>query len=210
MSERFDTHPLRTSVRDFIEGLRRLESDMITKSGVAQFVAAAHLQVDALAPYIFWRESSYTRNLIYQDSLFEVMAICWGSGQKTPVHTHNGQLGWMTVVQGEILTHHYRYLRCSAPENQNVVGMDCLAGGNHVELERLDTIRCVNDGRIVTVDKLKTIHQIENTDPAAAGCVSLHIYSKPFDSCVAFDMEKHLCRRRSLKFYSFDGVVLPE
>lgn len=205
-----DTHPLRTSVRDFIEGLRSLESDLITKGRVAQFVADAHLQVEALAPYIFWRENSYTRNLIYQDGLFEVMAISWRSGQKTPVHTHNGQLGWMTVVQGEILTHHYRYLRCSAPENQNAVGMDCLAGAGHVELERLDTVRCANDGRIVTVDKLQTIHQIENADQAGAGCVSLHVYSKPFDSCVAFDMEKHLCWRRPLKFYSSEGVVLPE
>ncbi len=210
MARVVDTHPLRTSVRDFIEGLRHLEGDFITKSRVAQFVADAHLQVEALASYIFWRENSYTRNLIYQDSLFEVMAICWRSGQKTPVHTHNGQLGWMAVVQGEILTHQYRYLRCSAPENQNVVGMDCLAGGGHVELERLETVRCANDGRIVTVDKLQTIHQIENADQAGAGCVSLHVYSKPFDSCVAFDMEKHLCWRRPLKFYSSDGVVLPE
>lgn len=205
-----DTHALRTSVRDFIEGLRRLEGDMITKSGVAQFVADAHVRLEALTPYIFWRESSYTRNLIYRDGLFEVMAICWRSGQKTPVHTHNGQLGWMTVVQGEILTHHYRYLRCSAPENQNVVGMDCLAGADHVELERLETISGADDGRVVTVDKLQTIHQIENTDQADAGCVSLHVYSKPFDSCVAFDMERHLCWRRSLKFYSCDGIVLPE
>jgi cysteine dioxygenase len=205
-----DTHPLRTSVRDFIEGLSRLEGDVITKNGVAQFVADVHLQVEVLAPYIFWRESSYTRNLIYQDNLFEVMVICWRSGQKTPVHTHNGQLGWMTVVQGETLTHHYRYLRCSAPENQNVVGMDCLAGAGNVELERLDTISCANDGRIVTVDKLQTIHQIENVDRASAGCVSLHVYSKPFDSCVTFDMEKHLCSRRPLRFYSSEGVVLPE
>ena len=210
MAKVFDTHPLRTSMRDFIEGLRQLEGDTITKSRVSEFVAATSVQVEALSPYIFWSDRFYTRNLIYKDSLFEVMAICWHAGQKTPVHTHNGQLGWMTVVQGEILTHHYRYLRCSAPENQNVVGIDCLAGANHVELERLDTISCANDGRVVTVDKLQTIHQIENTDLASAGCISLHVYSKPFDSCVAFDLERHVCCRRPLKFYSSEGVILPE
>lgn len=210
MSNIYDTHPLRTSIRDFIEGLRRLKDDTITKSRVAEFVAAAHIQVEALSPYIFWRDSAYTRNLIYRDEMFEVMAICWGPGQKTPVHTHNGQLGWMTVVQGEILTHQYRYLRCSAPENQNVVGMDCLAGAHDVELEYLNTVVCANDGQVVTVDKLQSIHQIENADPARSGCVSLHVYSKPFDSCVAFDTKKHLCWRRSLKFYSSEGVILPE
>jgi len=203
-----ETHPLHTSVRDLIEGLRTLEAQTITKPRVAEFLAASPIRVEALSPYIFWRDNGYTRNLIYRDALFEVMAICWGPGQKTPVHTHNGQLGWMSVVQGEILTHQYRYARCSSPENQNVIGMDCLAGAHDVELERLDTVKCSNDGHVVTVDKLQTIHQIENADPSRAGCVSLHVYSKPIDSCVAFDLDKHLCWRRSLNFYSSDGAVL--
>lgn len=205
-----ETHPLRTSVRDMVEGLCALEQEPITKSRVREFLAGCPITAKALSAYTLWREGAYTRNLIYRDGLFEVMVICWGPGQKTPVHTHNGQLGWMIVVQGEILTHHYRYVRCSAPENQNVIGMDCLAGAHHVELERLETVSCVNDGHILTVDKLQTIHQIENTDPARAGCVSLHVYSKPINSCVAFDLEKHLCWRRSLRFYSSDGIILPE
>jgi cysteine dioxygenase len=205
-----ETHPLRTSVRDLVEGLRALESETITKARISEFLTASPVQAESLSPYIMWRDSAYTRNLIYRDDLFEVMVICWVAGQKTPIHTHNGQLGWMAVVQGEILTHHYRYVRCGTPENQHVIGMDCLAGGHGVELERLDTVKCSNDGQILTVDKLQTIHQIENADRARAGCVSLHVYSKPIDSCVAFDLEKHLCWRRSLRFYSSQGVVLPE
>lgn len=61
---------------------------------------------------------------------------------------------------------------------------------------------------MLTVDKLQTIHQIENADIAGSGCVSLHVYSKPFDSCVAFDMEGHHCFRRTLKYYSSDGKIL--
>lgn len=205
-----DTHPLHTSVRDMVEGLCTLEQEPITKVRVREFLESCPITANALSSYTFWREGAYTRNLIYRDGLFEVMAICWGPGQKTPIHTHNGQLGWMSVVQGEILTHHYRYVRCSAPENQNVIGMDCLAGAHNVELDRLETVKCSNDGQILTVDKLQTIHQIENADPARSGCVSLHVYSKPIDSCVAFDMEKHLCWRRSLRFYSSEGVVLPD
>lgn len=73
-----------------------------------------------------------------------------------------------------------------------MVGIDCLAGAHSVELEFLNTIGCANDGRIDTVDKLQSIHQIENADRTRSGCISLHVYSKPFDSCVAFDMEKPL------------------
>jgi hypothetical protein len=50
---RTDTHPLRTSVRD-------------------------------------WSKVSKRRT---SDCLFEVMAIRWGPGRKTPVHTRYGQLG---------------------------------------------------------------------------------------------------------------------
>lgn len=207
MSDLLRSHPLHETVQDFINGLRSIERDVITKPSVLRYLASTNLRVEALSPYIFWRDSLYTRNLIYRDELFEVMTICWLPGQKTAIHTHNGQLGWMITLQGEVLTHQFRYVRCSSPERQNVIGMDCIAGCNDVELERMDTISCPNDRQIVTVDKLQTIHQIENPDKARAGCISLHIYSKPFESCVAFDADDHRCFRRTLTYYSSDGKV---
>src|SRR6185437_3588397 len=201
------THPLRTGVPDFVAGLRELERDLITKDRIAEYMAATTLRPDALKPYTFFRDDFYTRNLIYRDDLFEVMTICWKPGQKTAIHTHNGQLGWMTVSQGEVAVHNYRYVRCNAPENQNVIGLDCLGGATEIELARLKTEECSRDGSVITVDKLQTIHQIENVDPYTAGCISLHVYSKPFDSCVAFDMQKHHCYRRTLNYYSQYGRV---
>jgi cysteine dioxygenase len=206
MPEIVKSHPLRTSVADFVEGLRALEPDVITQGKVLDYLSQVKLPFASLEPYIFWNDSYYTRNLIYRDELFEVMTLCWRADQKTPIHTHNGQLGWMQVVQGEVLTHQYRYLSCSNPENQNVIGLDCLGGSHNVELERLNTVSCADDGKVVTVDKLQTIHQIENADKAEAGCVSLHIYSKPIDSCVAFDLRSHRCGRRVLHYFSKMGV----
>jgi cysteine dioxygenase len=65
---------------------------------------------------------------------------------------------------------------------------------------------CAEGTGMVTVDKLQTIHQIENT--GRVGCVSLHVYSKPFDSCIAFDLEKQRCYRRTLSYYSKAGEPL--
>jgi cysteine dioxygenase len=208
MANILETHPLRTSVADFVEGLRTLEGDVITQTKVLEYLSQVSVSYDALAPYLFWNDSYYTRNLIYRDELFEVMTLCWRPEQKTPIHTHNGQLGWMMVAQGEVLTHQYRYISCSNPENQNVIGLDCLGGSHHVELERLNTLACADDGKVVTVDKLQTIHQIENADKARAGCVSLHIYSKPIDSCVAFDLRSQRCGRRVLRYHSNLGVLV--
>ena len=62
-------------------------------------------------------------------------------------------------------------------------------------------------GHINTLDKLQSIHQIENADPAESGCVSLHVYSLPIESCVAFDLEQQRCCRRTLSYYSRYGKV---
>ena len=44
-------------------------------------------------------------------------------------------------------------------------------------------------------------------DAAKAGCVSLHIYSLPIDSCVAFDLKNQRCFRRTFSYYSQYGKV---
>jgi cysteine dioxygenase len=206
MPQSLDTHPLRTSIGDFVDGLRSIEMGAITKANVLEYFSEVNLRPDALVPYVYWNDSFYTRNLIYRDDLFEVLALCWLPGQKTPIHSHNGQLGWMLTLQGEVAIHEYRYLRCSSPENRNVVGLDCLAGGHNVELAKLTSVTSTNDGKVATVDKTHTIHQIENVDSARVGSVTLHIYSKPIDSCVAFDLRTHRCGRRTLHYYSVNGV----
>ncbi len=201
---------LRTTVEDFVEGIKSFERELITKERLSAFLEAMRLSAEALRPYTYFHDEFYTRNLLYRDELFEVMAICWKPGQRTAVHTHNGQLGWMTIPQGEVAVHNFHYLRCDSPERQNVVGIDCVSGGGHVELERLGTLVCGEASPVATVDKIQTIHQIENSDQARSGCVSLHVYSLPFDSCVMFDMENHRCFRKSLRYFSRYGKIEAE
>ena len=203
-------HPLHTTVEDFIEGLKGLEGELITQGRVRDFMSATPLKADSLAPYINFRDEFYTRNLIYRDQLFEVMAICWKAGQKTPVHSHNGQLGWMTIAQGEVAVHNYRYVACNCPERQNVVGLDCLGGASHIEIERLHTENCSESTGVSTVDKLQSIHQIENSDRSKHGVISLHVYSLPFDSCVSYDLDKQHCCRKTLSYFSKFGKVEAE
>ena len=202
------THPLRTTVEDFVAGLKALERDVISKERVRDFVDATRLSAEALKPYTFFNDRYYTRNLVHRDGLFELMVIAWLPGQKTPVHTHNGQLGWMDVPQGEVVVHNYKYLDCNAPENQNVVGIDCAGGATRIHLEPQETLSCAEGGAIATVDKIQTIHQIENRDSAKAGALSLHLYSLPFDSCITFDLQNQRCYRKTLQYYSRYGKIV--
>jgi cysteine dioxygenase len=204
------THPLQTTVEDLVANLVSLKRETITTELVTRCVDATPVGIEALKEYIWWRDEFYTRNLIYRDDLFEVMAICWKAGQKTPIHTHNGQLGWMTVPQGEVVIENYHHESCNAPENQNVVNIDCLGGATEIHLDRVGLLRCNESSDVAIVSKTQSIHRILNTDPAAAGCVSLHIYSKPFDSCIAFDLEHQRCFRRTLSYFSRYGKVEAE
>ncbi len=46
----------------------------------------------------------------------------------------------------------------------------------------------------------QTIHRIRNLAEWNEPAVSLHVYSRPIDSCVVFDMDAQRCYRRELKY----------
>jgi cysteine dioxygenase len=194
------------SVGDLVGTLRSFEAQPITRDGILELLRETRVERSSLDPYVHFVTDGYTRNLIYSDACIEVMALCWRPGQRTVIHTHNGQLGWMSVEQGALAVINYKWLGCNAADNQNVAGIDCLAGATELDLERREVQECFPDGAINTVDKVQTIHQVvvEGKEPA----ISLHVYSRPIDSCVAFDLEKHRCYRRSLSFYSRYGTVV--
>jgi cysteine dioxygenase len=195
------------SAGDFIDDLKSFESGPpITRDRVLDYLRETAVTRASLDPYVHFQAGAYTRNLMYRDDTFEVMAVCWSPGQRTVIHTHNGQLGWMSVEQGALAVINYKWLGCNAADNQNVVGMDCLAGATELDLDRREVQECFPDGPVNTVDKVQTIHQVvvQGKEPV----VSLHIYSRPIDSCVAFDLEKKTCYRRPLTFYSKYGQVV--
>lgn len=194
------------SVDDFIAKLRSFEQGVITRDSVLDFCESVQISDASLDPYVFFDDKFYTRNMIYRDELFEMMTICWQPGQKTAVHTHNGQLCWMIPQRGNLGVVDYKWLGCDHPENQNVVGIDCLAGSDHTKLELVREVEACAGGTVLTADKLQTIHRLYNFDEPA---VSIHVYSRPIDSCVAFDLEKQQCYRRQLAYFSKYGEVVP-
>ena len=196
----------RKAVGEVIETLRSFEAEPITRDRVLGFLQETEIDRASLDRYAHFRKDMYTRNLVYRDDQLEVMAVCWQPGQRTVIHTHNGQLGWMSVEQGALAVVNYKWLSCNAAENQNVSGIDCLAGATELDLDRREVQECFPGGPVNTVDKVQTIHQVvvQGKEPV----VSLHVYSRPIDSCIAFDLEKKMCYRRQLKYYSKYGDVI--
>ena len=192
--------PAPIPAEQFVEGVKRLAEGIITKQKIYDYLVAYEIRAEDLERYKQWLPDRHTRNKIFRNDMIEVMLICWPIGVTTPLHTHNGQLGWMSMFEGKLLVENYHKVRCNAPENEQVVGIDCLAGATEIEMKHLGNELAVPGGPLNTVDKTQTIHRIINRAEWNERAMSLHIYSRPIDSCVVFDLEKQICYRRDLKY----------
>lgn len=197
------------SIDGLVDRLRAAEDGPITSDRIAEILDAIDVDEGSLRPFVRWADDHYTRNLIHRDRWFDVMTLCWNPGQGTPVHTHNGQLGWAKVLRGQIECTEYAWMGCDRPENQNVAGLDCLAGGAQVKLRANPTVVAVPGDAPSRVTRQVTIHAI-GAPHGGERSVSLHVYSLPFDSCVTFDLARGACWRRDLRFDSRrDGYDVP-
>jgi cysteine dioxygenase len=192
--------PRSIPVAQFVEGIEQLSRGIITKRGIYDYLVQYEIRSQDVERFKHWIEGRHTRNKIFRNDMIEVMLICWPIGAVTPLHTHNGQLGWMTMLEGRLQVENFRKVSCDKRENEQVVGLDCLAGATRIEMEHLDTELMAPGGPLNTVDKTQTIHRIQNLSEWNEPAVSMHVYSRPIDSCVLFDMDAQHCVRRDLKY----------
>jgi cysteine dioxygenase len=175
------------SIREFVQGLREVpERAFGPTEPLRLFLQATPVDGDSLAPYLNWDRQHYTRNLIDRTSLYELMAICWEVGQASSVHNHRDQNCWMAVPIGRLLV-----------ENFHLVDQDLQAGRSR--LEPTNTVE-MNFGEPCAVDPADPVHRVVNPREFNQRAVSLHIYSKPFDTCVVYSPEQGTCGEIKLHF----------
>ena len=121
-------------VENLIEGLCAIPDEEFTCDNVYRFLGENPVEVETITPYFFWSERCYTRNLIYKDARFELMAICWEKGQTSRVHNHAEQRCWMTVPLGKLRGQNFSVLEideekgfCKLKETDRFDLSDCLA-----------------------------------------------------------------------------------
>jgi hypothetical protein len=69
------------AVGDLVEALRGFAREPITRDRVLHYLRETAVSRASLDPFVHFRPDAYTRNLIYRDDLFELMAVCWGSAR---------------------------------------------------------------------------------------------------------------------------------
>jgi cysteine dioxygenase len=182
------------SIDEFVSGLHKLtQSDFDGVQGTLAYMQSTHVDLETLKPYLFWNSQHYTRNLIDKTELYELLALCWEPGMKSSIHNHKGQNCWMAAPMGRLLVQNYKLL-----------SEDLTA--HHCDIKPTDTdIITVNNP--VAVDPLNPVHDVSNPREWNERAVSLHVYSRPFDSCIVYSVEQCSCGEIGLQYTSMYGKM---
>lgn len=189
----------RPGLEGLVAELLRMEDAAVVPEDVAELVARCEVRGSELRPFLSFRDETYTRNLVRRSAWFDVIVLCWRPGQRTPVHDHSGQHGWVRVLRGAL-----------REELFEPAGPPSAGAGSACELVKRVPLRAAADAvvgagpAVVAVDPVRAIHRLGN--PADRGtdevAVSLHVYSKPHDACSVFDLDTGAVARRELRFQS--------
>ena len=79
------------AIEEFIRGLEQIPAARFEPPAVYGYIAAHGIAPASLQPYLFFSPANYTRNLVFKNELFEVIAICWEIGQVSRIHNHRDQ-----------------------------------------------------------------------------------------------------------------------
>ena len=184
--------PTRVSIDEFAQKLRVFpEASFRTTEEIRRFLAQTPVDAGSLAPYLTWDRQHYTRNLIDKTDLYELMAICWEVGQVSSVHNHRDQNCWMAAPIGKLVVENFRV------GFQDIEAGNCrLKASNRVELTAENPC---------AVDPLEPVHRVMNPREFNERAVTLHVYSRPFDSCVVYSPEQETCGEIQLHYNTMYG-----
>ena len=184
--------PKQLSIQDFVSELRKFPEQSFEGTGeLLAFLQQTSVSPETLTPYLNWDRQHYTRNLIDKTESYELIAICWEVGQVSSVHNHRDQNCWMAVPIGRLLV-----------ENFHLVSQDV----DHGQCQLTPTDTCeMNPTNPCAVDPADPVHRVVNPKHFGERAVSLHIYSRPFDTCVVYSPEQGTCGVIKLRYNTVFG-----
>ena len=111
-----------------------------------------------VAQHIRFSARGYTRNLVRAGPWYNVLALCWKNGQRSPIHDHKGSSCAVRVLRGTATETIFEF----APNGH--VWATCS--------------RTHEPGKVLGSQDTD-LHQVSNLQPGDADLVTLHIYTPP-------------------------------
>jgi cysteine dioxygenase len=192
LKSNIDIEVARVPIEELVRKLRALPASAFEETEeVRLLLANTPVEEGSLAQYLVWDRQHYTRNLIDKTDVYELMAICWEVGQSSSVHNHRDQNCWMAAPVGKLLVENF-----DVGFQDIEAGKASLAASNTVELTA--TNPCA-------VDPREPVHRVINPREANQRAVTLHVYSRPFDTCVVYSPEQGTCGDIQLHYTTVYG-----
>lgn len=136
--------------------------------------------------YESWSNERYTRNCLFRDENFELILICWQKGQGTAVHGHDGEDCWVYLLDGEIDEVYFKI-------------------NDSDDLQEVGSHKVIPNQLTFMNDKVG-FHKLENCCEGKS--MSLHLYAKPIENCVAYDDNTQKFIKRTLSYDTYKELDL--
>src|ERR1700737_2830547 len=183
---------MQIAVDGIVETLREVPPPAFRPGEVCHRLKDVLLDPQSLLPYLHFAERRYTRNLIYRDELFELIALCGEPQSASPIHNHSGQLCWLSIQAGALRLENFHSLVGPGP-------------GNNIRIVSNGGIERAPKGCLDLQQGDDGIHRVSN--PFEERAISLHVYSRPYDNCLAYDPVAQTARELRLAYPSAGGQL---
>jgi predicted metal-dependent enzyme (double-stranded beta helix superfamily) len=184
-------------VPDLVSILRGIPAADFSPKLVQSMLADVRVEDSSLERYLYWSPKRYTRNLIYRDSAFELIAMCWESGSASQIHNHSGQDCWLYVHQGMLCVDSFDLVD---PSN-------CGVAGDGICVRRRERIPNVGKGTVDHRGPDNDLHRVMNRRVTGQRAISLHVYARPFDDCIIYEPTRRRATRKTMSYDTIEGTV---
>lgn len=147
------TPPLETLFR-YLDGC----TSRAPAEDLKNMLVESNVTIDDVTPFVRFSATQYLRNLIHAGHNYHALAICWQSGQRSPIHNHAQSVCGVKILQGTATETLFERTPCG---QLKAVGSRDYVEGTVMASEDHDT------------------HQVSNLQAAGDNLVTLHVYSPP-------------------------------
>lgn len=148
----------------YLHGLKDQRADLEL---LQRMLTESKVTLDDVRDYLCYKDDCYCRNLVAESPMFNMLVLCWKSGQRSPIHDHAHSVCAFKVLEGVCSETSYAFSPC----------------GQVVPVRTRDFLK----GEIVASHDSET-HQVSNLQPEGQCLVTLHIYSPPLKTMKVFSI----------------------
>jgi uncharacterized NAD(P)/FAD-binding protein YdhS/predicted metal-dependent enzyme (double-stranded beta helix superfamily) len=163
----------RLTLDDLILEIKQVSNQELKLDRLRDWMARLDLKDMAIEEHICFDTQSYQRQILYRDSSFEIVLVCWQPGQFSTIHDHNGSLNVTRVYRGILTSRTFN-------RNDSVTGK---------VFPLLWEEKYLQKDELVEVDRDR-IHQLANT--SEQNLVTLNLYAKPLQQMRVYHFRKGL------------------